>query len=93
MMTILARNFGFPDWNRMGALYVLGTDYPGDHQFANLIVDPDLLLAFDHKVSIREQLRDCSGDVRLQCLPADHCSLSIAGAVESAVSTRPGSGL
>jgi hypothetical protein len=45
------------------ALDVLRPHDAGDDQFANFVVDADLLLAFDHEVAVRRQLRDDGGDV------------------------------
>src|SRR5450755_3233259 len=48
------------------ALDVLRAHDAGDDQFANFEIDADLLLAFDHQIAVRQNLRDHRGDVGLQ---------------------------
>src|SRR3984893_17047539 len=61
------------------ALDVFGAHDAGDDQFADFEIDADLLLALDHEIAVRQDLRDDSGDVGLQRLLAVDRTLAVAG--------------
>ncbi len=44
-----------------------GPDDAGDDQFADFEIDADFLLALDHEIAVRQELRHHGGDVGLQC--------------------------
>src|ERR1035441_2296367 len=52
------------------ALDVLRAHDAGHDQFAHLEIDADLLLALDHEIAVRQQLRHHGGDVGLQAFLA-----------------------
>ena len=74
--------------DRVVGLDVLGPDDAGDDQFADLEIDADLLLALDHEIAVRQNLRDDRRDIRDELLGAADRTGALARRVGVGVDER-----